>query len=71
MTVNWRRSTVDAGAGAPGPRTNITAQRCDGSEEPAPMSNEVDAKVLQVVGGQLGQYRGVDRIVSKRLFVLL
>src|SRR5438105_6407137 len=35
------------------------------------MSDEGHAEVLQVVGGQLRQYRGIDRILAKRSFVLL
>jgi hypothetical protein len=35
------------------------------------MPDKADAEVLQVVDGQLGQYRSVDRVVAKRLFVLL
>src|SRR5437660_11402487 len=35
------------------------------------MPDEGHAEVLQVVGGQLRQYRGIDRIVAKRSFVLL
>jgi hypothetical protein len=35
------------------------------------MSDEIDTKVPEVVGGQFRQHRGVDRIVAKRRFVLL
>src|SRR5215831_11588780 len=35
------------------------------------MSDEVDTNVPKVLGSQLGQNCGVDRIVTKRLFVLL
>src|SRR5580704_2852409 len=35
------------------------------------MPDEVDPEVLEVVGGQLRQYCCVDRVVAKRLFILL
>jgi hypothetical protein len=35
------------------------------------MSNEANSKVLKIIGSQLQQYRGIDRIVAKRLLVLL
>jgi hypothetical protein len=35
------------------------------------VANQAYAEVLQIVGGQLGQNRGVDRVVAKRCFVLL
>jgi hypothetical protein len=35
------------------------------------MSYKVDTDVPEVLGSQLGQYRGVDRVVAERLFVLL
>ena len=35
------------------------------------MPDEVDPDVPEVVGGQLGQYGRVDRVVAKRLIVLL
>src|SRR5215467_6730280 len=35
------------------------------------MPDEADAEILQVVCGQLWQHCGVDRVVAKRLFVLL
>src|SRR5215469_17341700 len=35
------------------------------------MPNKAHAELLQVVGGQLGQYRGIDGVVAERLLVLL
>ena len=35
------------------------------------MPDEVHAEVLEVVGGQLRQYCRVNRVVAKRLLVLL
>jgi len=40
-------------------------------EQSAPVPDEGDAEVPQVVGGQLRQHRGVDRVVAKPRFVLL
>ena len=34
------------------------------------MADNVNAEVLEVVAGQIGQYRGIDRILAKRVFVL-
>ena len=36
-----------------------------------PMADGSNAEFLQIVGGQLGQYRGIDGVVVERLFVLL
>ena len=35
------------------------------------MPDEVDTKVPKVLGSQLRQYDGVDRVVAKRLLILL
>src|SRR5690348_1959805 len=35
------------------------------------MSYKADTDVPEVLGGKLGQYSGVDRVIAKRLFVLL
>ena len=35
------------------------------------MPDEIYADILEVVGGQLRQYRAIDRIVAKRRLVLL
>jgi len=35
------------------------------------VTDQVYAEVFEIVGGQIGQSRGVDRVVAKRLFVLL
>jgi hypothetical protein len=35
------------------------------------MPDEADAEVLEVLGRQLRQYRRIDRVVEKSLFVLL
>src|SRR6266446_6367207 len=50
---------------------NFAAQRRDRAQELAPVPDEAHTKVLEVVGGQLGQDRGVDGVVAERLFVLL
>ena len=47
------------------------AQCRDRGEQFAPVPDEVDPDVPEVVGGQLGQYGRVDRVVAKRLIVLL
>ena len=52
-------------------QTIVAAQRGNRSEQPAPVPDQVDAQILKVVGGQFGQYGGVDRVVAKCLFVLL
>jgi hypothetical protein len=79
MTVSCRRSASD-GAGAsrgvavPGAArrgAHWGAERSNGRQQFAAVADEADAEVLEVVGGQLRQYRGVDRVVAKRLFVLL
>ena len=50
---------------------NLAAQHGDCRQQFAPMPDEADAEVLEVVGGQLRQYRDVDRVFAKRLFVFL
>jgi hypothetical protein len=49
----------------------VATQSGNRSQQPAPVPNQANAEVPQVVGRQLRQYRGVDRVVAKRLFVLL
>jgi hypothetical protein len=51
--------------------TGIAAQRGDCGKQFASMPDEADAEVSEVVGRQLRQHRGIDRVVAKRLFVLL
>ena len=52
-------------------QTIAAAQRGNRSEQPAPVSDQVHTQVLEVVGSQFWQYGGVNRVVAKRLFVLL
>ena len=52
-------------------RTALAAQRGDCCEQFASVPDEADTQVLEIVGGQLRQYCGIDRVVAKRLFVLL
>ena len=75
MTVSCRRSAATVPCGLVGrsrwPGPSSPRNVGDGREQLAPMSDEADAEVLEIVGGQLGQYRGVDGVVAKRLLVLL
>src|SRR5207237_9312719 len=50
---------------------HLAVQRRDGAQELATVPDEAHTEILEVVGGQLRQYRGVDRVVAKRRFVLL
>jgi hypothetical protein len=52
-------------------RLTLTAQCGDRSKQLAPVPDEAHAEILEVVGSQLRQYRGVNRVVAKRLFVSL
>jgi len=45
--------------------------RGDRGQQFAPVPDEVDPNVFEVLDGQLGQYRCVDRAFAKRLSVLL
>ena len=49
----------------------LAPQGCDGVEQPAPMADEGNAEVLEVVGGQIGQEIDVDLVVAERLLVAL
>jgi hypothetical protein len=52
-------------------RPAVIAQRGNRSEQFAAMSDQADADVREILGGQLRQHRSIDRVVAKRLFVLL
>ena len=52
-------------------QSTAAAQCRDGGKQSVPVSDGVDADILQILGGQFRQYCGVDRVVAKRLFVLL
>src|SRR5215831_78644 len=54
-----------------GVRTIILTQRSDRSEQFAAMPHRADTDFPEILGGQFGQYCGVDRVVAKRLFVSL
>ena len=49
----------------------VAAQCGDRREQFAPVPDEADPDVPEVLGGQFGQYGRVDRVVAKRLIVLL
>src|SRR6516162_10149351 len=72
ITVSCRRS-ASARTGASGGRGgwDLGAECGNRGEQSAPVPDEGDAEVPQVVGGQLRQHRGVDRVVAKPRFVLL
>jgi hypothetical protein len=61
----------DAGRSRNGIRSNAAAQCGNGGEQFAPVPNEVDPDVPEILGGQIGQYGRVDRVVAERPFVLL
>jgi len=52
-------------------RSRAAAQCRNGGEQFAPVPDEVDTDVPEILGGQFGQYRCVNRVVAKRLLVLL
>jgi hypothetical protein len=74
ITVSWPRSAVETSATslASGSGTGLLSLRSEAiaASNLRPMPDEDDAEILEVVGGQLGQHCGVDRVVAKRLFVL-
>jgi hypothetical protein len=52
-------------------RSSGIAPQCgDRGEQFAAVPDKAHAEVLEVLGGQLRQYRGIDRVVAKRLLVL-
>jgi hypothetical protein len=69
MTVRWRRSTLGTAATGSGAALLRSAEMAASSLRR--WSYEIDTDVPPVLGSQLRQYRGVDRVVAKRLFVLL
>src|SRR6516225_2248197 len=54
-----------------GRRIKVAAQRGDSREQLAAVPDEAYAKFPEIVGSQLRQYRDIDRVVTKRLIVLL
>ena len=52
-------------------RPVVIAQGGDRSKQFSPVSDEADADIPEIIGGQLRQHRGVDLVVAKSLFVLL
>ena len=78
MTVSWRRSALSAGAplGAGvgsrrgGGRSGRRIQRLDRRHDLAPVADDGDAEILEVVDGELRQHLAVDLVVAKRRLVL-
>src|SRR5882724_10462199 len=52
--------TRERGRGREGALAHIAAQRGDRREQPASVPDKIDTEILQVVGGQLEQYRSID-----------
>jgi hypothetical protein len=67
----WRRRRQLPRLLRSGQRRGALAQRCNGFEELAAIAHLGDAEILEILRGQLGQYRGVDAVIAKRRLVLL
>ena len=79
MTVSWRRSAVSSGRGTAGAVGAAATCRCallngfeigNRAQQLAAMA-EQDAQLLQILISQIGEDAEIDRIVAKRLRVLL